>query len=419
MNSPPVYLMDCEQRCAEGVLYSLARNGCRVIGLTSVSFFPMRFSRHLASWYSSPTLSEGFEEYLQFLKSLPEAGVILPSGDLSVKFLARYFRELTDAGFMLSVPGTGDLETLFDKLSCNRACANAGIPVAKTWSLSELEDDPTIIERLRWPVIVKPTALAGGNYRKVEETGELEQAIDYISGIVQKESVRLNESGVVIQEWIDSGMTDNWSCDVFCDSQGRIVDHVTIQRVRTSLNEKGTPTSRMYCGVFQPEPRLLERTEQLLKAHRWKGFAHVEYIYCSRDEEFYLTEVNPRLPGYSYLLSATGHEQGWYYVADLIGVDYDSQGKDSGVVYFESLRYPGDLTDGVVNAVRGNLDISTLLSSYWRALFSPDQVVIDHFNRKDLGLTFGLVLFNVRTFIEKAVSYIRRRMLKNGFARKA
>lgn len=247
----------------------------------------------------------------------------------------------------------------------------------------------------------------------------MEQAIDYISGIVQKESVRLNESGVVIQEWIDSGMTDNWSCDVFCDSQGRIVDHVTIQRVRTSLNEKGTPTSRMYCGVFQPEPRLLERTEQLLKAHRWKGFAHVEYIYCSRDEEFYLTEVNPRLPGYSYLLSATGHEQGWYYVADLIGVDYDSQGKDSGVVYFESLRYPGDLTDGVVNAVRGNLDISTLLSSYWRALFSPDQVVIDHFNRKDLGLTFGLVLFNVRTFIEKAVSYIRRRMLKNGFARKA
>ena len=176
MNSPPVYLMDCEQRCAEGVLYSLARNGCRVIGLTSVSFFPMRFSRHLASWYSSPTLSEGFEEYLQFLKSLPEAGVILPSGDLSVKFLARYFRELTDAGFRLSVPGTGDLETLFDKLSCNRACAHAGIPVAKTWSLSELEDDPTIIERLRWPVIVKPTALAGGNYRKVEGPGELEQS---------------------------------------------------------------------------------------------------------------------------------------------------------------------------------------------------------------------------------------------------
>ena len=175
----------------------------------------------------------------------------------------------------------------------------------------------------------------------------------------------------------------------------------------------------MYAGVLRAEPTLVERTERLLKAYEWKGFAHVEYIYSGIDDEFYLTEVNPRLPGYAYLLSAAGHEQGWYYVADLTGDQYESQGKESGVVYFESLRYPGDLTDGVVNGLRGNLKFSALLESYWRALISRDQVVVDHFNSRDPGLTFGLLLFNIRSFVDKAVSYIRRRVLRNGLARKA
>lgn len=405
-----MYLMDCEQRCAEGVVYSLAHHGCRVIGLTASSFFPMKFSSHLSAWHASPSLNDGFELYFQFLKTLPEAGVIVPSGDLSVKFLARYAEALSAAGFLISVPATENLEILFDKYRCNRACELAGIPVAKTWSIDELADNPELIDALRFPVIVKPTALAGGSYVKVDHHDQLQPAIDAIVVAVEKQAVRLNESGVIVQEWIESGMTDNWSCDVLCDRNGEIVDFVTIKRVRTSLNDKGTPTSRLYCGKLQPEPELLRRTQRLLKEHNWRGFAHVEFIYSRADAEFYLTEVNPRLPGYAYFLSATGHEQGWFYAADLLGVEYQSKGVGTGAMYFESLRYPGDLTDGVVNAMRGNLRFSELLSSYWRAFCSDDEVVIDHFNRNDLGMVLGLITFNARTFFEKAVSFVRRRL---------
>jgi predicted ATP-grasp superfamily ATP-dependent carboligase len=366
-------------------------------------------------WYLSPTLSEGFEKYFRFLETLEAPGVIIPSGDLSVKFLTRYARPLKDAGFLFNVPSVKNLEILFDKLNCNRACISSGIPVARTWSISELDQEPEIIKTIRWPVIVKPTALAGGNYLKVNTPERLPEAIRNISQLASADAVKLNESTVVVQEWIDSGMTDNWSCDVFVRSNGELADHVTIQRVRTSLNEKGTPTSRMYCGKLTPQPLLLERVKILLKAYEWRGFAHVEFIYSERDNEFYLTEVNPRLPGYAFLLSSSGHEQGWFYVADLIGQRTENKGKDKGVIYFEALRYPGDLTDGFVNSLRGYLSIGKLLTSYWAALWSDDQVVVDYFNSKDPGLTIGLFISNMRRFFKKIVGYIKRRLIKNGF----
>lgn len=414
-----VYLMDCEQRCAEGVLYSLASHGYRVIGLTTSKFFPMRFSWHLHSWRQSPALNEGFEQYFNFLKTLPEKGVIVPSGDLSVKFLSRYADKLADEGFLVNVPSEQPLHTLFDKYSCNRACVEMSIPVARTFSVSEIEQDPAIVDSLRWPVVVKPTTLAGGNYRKVGQRSGLASAISEIRRAVEKETVRLNESGVVVQEWIDSGMEDNWSCEVFYNKAGQLVDSVTIKRVRTSLSDEGTPTSRMYCGVLTPEDRLVERTERLLSAYDWRGFAHVEYIYSRQDDEFYLTEVNPRLPGYAYLLSASGHEHGWYYAADLMGDSYQVDGRKQGVTYFEALRYPGDITDGVVNALRGYLDFRSLIASYLRAFRSTDQVVIDHVNVKDPGQTLGLVLTNIKSFLVKSVSFIKRRIRRHGIVRKA
>lgn len=413
-----VYLMDCEQRCAEGVLYSLASHGYRVVGLTTSTFFPMRFSWHLHSWLRSPALNEGFEQYFTFLKTLSEKGVIVPSGDLSVKFLSRYADQLAEEGFLVNVPSEQSLHTLFDKYSCNRACVDMSIPVARTFSVSEIERDPAIIDSLRWPVVVKPTALAGGNYRKVGEPSGLAAAIGVIRQAVEKETVRLNESGVVVQEWVDSGMEDNWSCEVFYNKAGRLVDSVTIKRVRTSLNEQGTPTSRMYCGVLTPEERLVERTERLLSAYGWRGFAHVEYIYSRKDDEFYLTEVNPRLPGYAYLLSASGHEHGWYYAADLMDDGYQVGGEKQGVAYFEALRYPGDITDGVVNSLRGYLDFRSLVATYLRALRSQDRVVIDYFNLKDPGQTLGLILANIKSFIEKSVSFIKRRIRRHGIVRK-
>jgi hypothetical protein len=82
------------------------------------------------------------------------------------------------------------------------------------------------------------------------------------------------------------------------------------------------------------------------------------------------------------------------------------------------LRYPGDVTDGVVSALRGNLGFGSLIKSYADAVKSRDQVVVDYFNVRDLGQTLGLILVNIKFFIDKSVSYIKRRLRKHEIVRK-
>lgn len=410
-----VLLMDCEQRCAEGVLYSLAQRGFDVVGLTAESQFPARLSRHLARWHRSPVLSDGFSDYLDFLLGLPERGPVIPSGDLSVRFLSRYRETLDNAGFLLNVPTPERLERLFDKWQCHRLCRELGIPVAGTERVNDLAGALEASRTMNWPVLLKPTTLAGGNYIRVHNEEALARAFHKLSRTVSRANVRINESAIIIQEWVASDMRDNWSCDVFIDQAGEMTDAVTIQRVRTSLNESGHPTSRMYCGRIVGNPLLLKRTQQLLQGQGWRGFAHVEFIYSARADEYLLTEVNPRLPGYSYLLSASGHEQACYYCLDLLGQPYSSPlSGDSPsvppekVFYFESLRYPGDITDGFVNMVRGHIALKPFVRSYLEAMRPGNRVIVDHFNARDPGMTFYLQILNFKRFLRKLLLYTRR-----------
>ncbi|MDX1590159.1 MAG: hypothetical protein R3296_14590 [Oleiphilaceae bacterium] len=409
-----VVLMDCEQRCAEGVLYSLARNGFRVVGLSAEIRFPARLSRHLSQWYHSPLLSQGFSNYLAFLQELPERGPLIPSGDLSVRFLSRNRETLERAGFLVNVPDPEELERLFDKWQCHRLCRDQGIPVAGTARVQDLESALMACRDMRWPLLLKPTTLAGGNYVRVHSEQALSEAFFRLQKTIHRAQLRINESGLILQEWVESTMEDNWSCDVFVDRSGRLQDAVTIQRVRTSLNDSGYPTSRMYCGRIRHNPLLLERTRQLLEGQQWRGFAHVEFIHSADRDEYLLTEVNPRLPGYAYLLSATGHEQACYYCRDLLGQPYSPpplqppQNRDRKILYFESLRYPGDITDGLVNMVRGHLGLKPFLRSYLEALGPGSRVIVDHFNLRDPGMTFYLQVLNARRFLRKLVLYGKR-----------
>ena len=407
-----VFLMDCEQRCSEGIIYSLATKGFLVIALSPERLFPARFSSYVHDWVQSPKLENGFEAYFKFLCYLKRKGVIVPSGDLSVKFLSSFKDRLHEKGFLVNVPDPETLHRLFDKWECNQLCEELGVPVARSALARDAAEAHNAASSMDWPLIVKPTSLAGGNYAKVQSQDELKTAFNALSGTVNRDTFKLHESEVLIQEWIDLRMSDNWSCDLFFDRKGDLVDSVTIQRIRTSLSESGLPTSRLYCGEIRENEVLTKRTHDLLRQQNWKGFAHVEYIFCRKRNDYVLTEVNPRLPGYSYLLSASGHEQAYFYSADLFEVPFDVKTTKNidAQYYFEALRYPGDISDGIVNSWRGYLRFNEIMRSYLKAARSPKRTVVDYFNSRDLRLTVMIQAFNMVRFGAKVVSYLRRRI---------
>ena len=138
--------------------------------------------------------------------------------------------------------------------------------------------------------------------------------------------------------------------------------------------------------------------------------AHVEFVCANNSGEYLLNEVNPRLPGYSYLLSSIGFEMAFFYYADLCHIDYEVEAHESNEYYFEALRYPGDITDGLVNILRGYVSAKEFIGSYVKALMSGEKIVIDYFNYKDLRLTIAIQLHNVRSFMRKTRLFIIRRI---------
>jgi predicted ATP-grasp superfamily ATP-dependent carboligase len=402
--------MDCEQRCIEGVIYSLSHHNIELICLSKQHQSPAYYSKYVSKYINSPDLSKSFETYFQFLMALPYKGVILPSGDLSVVFLADYQKQLLDAGFLFNILEKDILTSIFDKWTCHELCCKTKVPCANTWLVTDESSLVTALDKLDYPIIIKPTRLAGGNYIKVFNDKQAIDAYRQLNNIVNSENFRSHHSGVIAQKWIESGMQDNWSCEIFYDSHGTFKGAVTFRRIRTSLNDLGTPTSRFYAGQRECNDTLVAYARKLLEYVGWKGMAHVEFVYDHDSGQFILNEVNPRLPGYAYFLSNIGFEMAFFYYADLCNIDYEAEIQDGSEYYFEALRYPGDITDGIVNIFRGYISAKEFLGSYAKALRSDEKVVIEYFNYNDFRLTMAIQLTNILHFLKKIRSFIRRRI---------
>lgn len=405
-----VILMDCETRTAEGIIHSLFRHGLTVVGLSSQKRCPALYSACMDLYFQSPFLKQDFGKYFDFLTSLSIRGVIVPSGDLSVQFLSSYSAKLQKAGFLLNIVNEDVFFQAFDKWKCHELCKSKNVPIAKTEAVDSEASVLLKSKEFTFPAIIKPTRMAGGNYVRVFSSEEAVSAFRKLYDVIDKNEIELYGSGLILQEWIDSRMEDNWSCDVFYDQKGILRSEVTIKRIRTSLNFEGTPTSRLYAGKIHENKELLRITRKILESIGWRGLAHVEYIRDRKTQKFFLTEINPRLPGYSYFLSRTGYEYAYFYTADLLGIDYATIHVSPKATYFEALRYPGDITDGVVNAMRGHLHFGSIVKSYISAFFSKGPVVIDHWNSNDIRLSGAILFNNGMNFLKKTFKYVLKRL---------
>ena len=342
--------------------------------------------------------------------ALPYRGVILPSGDLSVVFLANYQEQLLDTGFLFNIIQKDILTSIFDKWTCHTLCCKTNVPCASTELITNESSLLTALDKLDYPIIIKPTRLAGGNYIKVFNDEQAIDAYRRLNDIVNSKNLRCHQSGIIAQKWIESGMQDNWSCEIFYDSHGAFKGVVTFRRIRTSLNDLGTPTSRFYAGQRERNDMLVAYTRKLLDSVGWRGMAHVEFVYDNDSGQFILNEVNPRLPGYAYLLSSIGFEMAFFYYADICDIDYEVEIQNGSEYYFEALRYPGDITDGIVNIFRGYISAKEFLGSYVKALRSDEKIIIEYFNYNDLRLAMAIQLTNILHFLKKTRSFIRRRI---------
>jgi predicted ATP-grasp superfamily ATP-dependent carboligase len=382
----PVIVLDCHLRSQEGILSSLSREGLFVIGLSHDSTCPAFKSKFINKKIISPNLDEDNYAYIIFLLKLKIKGVIIYSNDLSAMVCSEHKSELVKAGFDIVISDSKILKTAFDKWDCYNFANHNGVKSARSIFINAPSELFPAWEQLNKPIILKPTRLAGGNYIKVVDKSMLEEAWNKVN--------RYNllspghHSRIIMQEWLTYEITDIWSCETVYDRQHQNQGFYSIKRIRSSLDRvTSVYTSRLFAGEYQQNKRLETITKKLLDNLSWQGFAHVEFMYVPEDDEYYLAEINPRLPGYSYFPSNSGYNMGYLYYKAAISEPTTYPEKFGPAIYFESFRYPGDISEGIYQTLKGNLSFTVFIKSYIKLIGFKGTVIIDPIRTKDMNFT--------------------------------
>jgi predicted ATP-grasp superfamily ATP-dependent carboligase len=410
LDKTPVIILDCEQRSQEGIIPSFGRKGIPVIAVSSDPFCPAFRSRYISKKIVLSHVSNGMEAYIESLENLPFRGVLVYSSDVSAIVISQYRDRLKSEGFLLNIPDLATVLRVFDKWDCYNYVRSLNIPVAKTQIVENVDDVEMCWDDFRKPIILKGTRLAGGSYQKFERKEEIKQNFEKVDAEVSSEFNRMRNSKIILQEWLEYGITDQWSCETVYDQKSNPMGFFTIKRIRSSLNEKGEYTSRLYAGEHKNSIELKDMTREILSSVNWKGFAHVEFLFVPEEKKYYLTEVNPRLPGYSYYPSQAGYEMGYYYYADLVGISHGNPSSFPKSVYFEALRYPGDISSGIVQMISGNIKILEFIKSYLRLFERGTVKVIDPVKLDDPVFTLFSQLDNLKRFFKIVAKYIKKRI---------
>ncbi|MDY6824156.1 MAG: sulfotransferase [Thermodesulfobacteriota bacterium] len=407
----PVVILDCDFRSQSGIIQTFGRKKIPIVALSSKKC-PAFHSRYVTKKIISPSLDDGEKTFIDFLLDLPEKGVLIYSNDPCAVAISKHQEKLKDAGFLLNIPDPVSLKKIFDKWECYKLATSLDIPMAKTRPVACINDVYDAWDEFAKPVILKGTTLAGGMYHKLSNKKEVPGCWEKISRTVNHQAYASRQSGIILQEYQQYNITDNWSCETVYDQNSNPAGFFTIQRIRCSLNDDGTYSSRLFAGEHITNTDLVEKTRKILSRMQWKGFAHVEYFYVPEKKAFMLTEVNPRLPGYSYYPCAAGFDMAYYYYADLVDISYPPPSNFPQSIYFETFHDPGDLNMGLVRIFQGYLAPLPFLSSYLNLLVPGKTKIIDPIRLDDPVFSFYTQLEIIRDFTLRCYNYTKRKLPK-------
>ena len=279
---------------------SLGRAGVQVSGgAFRANEFGLR-SRYLRTTRVASGPSEGLRDELMlaFLRELAgdDRAILVPERDEHVDFVLRNW---DDVHALADVPLPSDPEIvrrLRRKDLLPVVAAEAGVAAPAT---APMEGPQTVADgRFQPPFLLKPVegqeyALTFGN--KAVVTASRTEAVS----AWQEAQARGFE--LVVQELVPDSYEHVFSLFTYISGNGEPLANVVGRKVRQGPLRFGTS------AVFETrtEPEVLALGLRLLESVGYRGFAHVEFAFDSRDGAYKVLEVNTRLPVWAGI--AMGH----------------------------------------------------------------------------------------------------------------
>ncbi|SPD75477.1 conserved hypothetical protein [uncultured Desulfobacterium sp.] len=280
------FITDGHWRKTLAAVRGLGRNGIPVTVGESTRLNASAFSRYCKRSLVYPSPFFRPHEFIDFIfRELTRNSytMLLPMEDETLGLLSMHHEELSHMCYFPAV--THDKLLMAQrKDKVLQLAENLGIPIPKTWYVTDLSQLNQIAAALPYPVVIKPRTGAGAVGISYPETQE-ELKSRYI--LTHKRF-----PFPIIQERIPQ-QGEGYGASFLIDEGGRVKASFVHKRLREYPITGGASTLRE--SVRRVDIRDMSMT--LLKALDWFGVAMVEFKVDPRDGIPKLMEINPRFWG--------------------------------------------------------------------------------------------------------------------------
>jgi D-aspartate ligase len=230
--------------------------------------------------------------------------ILLPVDDASAVFIDDHSSALGH-GFIFPNLPSGLARRLVDKRELQRLCDEHDIPTPRAMFPSSEDELVANAEEMGLPLVIKlidksavGLSFADGeggaigrdwapsllipSVRIVHSRAELLDAYREMSWL---------ESNVMLQEYVPDGENANWMFNGYFDAGSDCRVSFTGRKIRQSPAYAGATS----LGACEPNATVAEITRRFMRAVAYRGIVDIDYRFDSRDGQYKLLDVNPRI----------------------------------------------------------------------------------------------------------------------------
>lgn len=265
-----------------------------IVGFTYDPLDPGVFMENICDHvYLIPYPSEGSRALLDRLtdiQSRTPVDVIIPTLDSELPLFIAMENELRALGIKTFLPSKACYD-LRSKARFNNLGREFGISVPRGKTITAPSMLQGLHKEFTFPIMVKGQFYDAGIAYNVMEADHLFRTISSKWGLP-----------VIVQEYIGG---EEYDVVAVGDGEGGLVGAVPMKKMQ--LTDKG----KAWGGVTICDPGMNAFVADVMAKIKWRGPCELEIMKRRSDGEFFLIEINPRFPAWSYLAVGAGQNLPW------------------------------------------------------------------------------------------------------------
>ncbi|MFA5032695.1 MAG: ATP-grasp domain-containing protein [bacterium] len=274
------------------VIRSLRKAGFtgKIIGLVYDSFESGIYAPDMADEvYEMPYPSEGADAIMARLEYImtvhTKIDVLVPTLDSELLPYISIENKLKSYGIKMYLP-TREQFMMRDKTELGKLNEKFAILTPKVLLINDTAQAYKIPEKMTLPVMVK------GRFYEAYKAHNTEEITKYFNSLRAKWGLP-----IIIQEFLAG---EEYNVSAIGDGKGNIVCSIPIKK--TVVTEKG----KGFAAVVIKDATLDKFTKNIMKSLKWRGPLELEILKSNKDKQYYLLEINPRLPAWIGLAIGAG-----------------------------------------------------------------------------------------------------------------